>query len=343
MRASLGAVLTVVGLVLTGCFLLPPTEIDRQVHALYDGDKLLVITSSYATPTPDRPYFADTNATDWSYSAEERSADGATAGEVLFTVVEDFTAGGSVEYSPIYWDAKQQVVSVADWNGPYIVKGSGSAWTRHMLERPALLLELADFSVEASAFAPLDVVLSPDGSAVAVLWQFAYLEDDAFSDLLFNDVISFYSATDGSFLYGRRVQAAPAGGSDAAQLGPVPADTSFGPHRAYDVASDAAIWNRLIWQADGSAVYLVAPTQGEAVRLAYDPNAAQSTAPMPETPATVPDRATPSDSGPVKDDGLAAVITIPEQSNTTELSFVTVTGWEPFASQSLVDLSEVRY
>ncbi len=333
-------------LAVSGCSLFPHTEIVREVQAIWAGSDLLVAESSYWTRRPNQPYFAAAASRDWSYRLliwPDGNESGAI--EIAELPEETFTAGGSIEYSRMHWNSDTNVISVSDWNGPYLLvspSGAPGTWDRVSLSAPESLRQLLDFPAPVNDLSPNDVALSPDGSAVAILWHFAYSTDVGGLDLRFNEIAAFYDARDGSFLYARRLNEDP-GGSTAAQFGPHPTAELFPSNLPFPFISDAANFSRIIWAHDSSGIYLVDTAFDAAVFVGFDAgaDAAFTSAPQPVAATNVPASALPSNSGPVRDDGRAAIVTL--IGNEGVLSFTQLSGWTPFGGDTLVPIGDAEY
>jgi hypothetical protein len=190
--------------------------------------------------------------------------------------------------------------------------------------------------------APTDVVLSPSGGAVAVLWEFTYQPDPASLELYHNYIMAFYHAADARFAYARRLSDQPPGGSPAPESGPIPVDltiSSLAPYASLMGHTEAPLWNRIIWSADGTGVFVVETVSDTAVYLAWEPSAPDP--PQPVQPARVPASAIPTASGPVGPHGRAAVIS--SAGNESTLTIRELTAWTAFGDAGTIPVADATY
>lgn len=335
--SALALLAAVAGSVLAGCGFLT-REIVRPVHAVWSGDELLVVEARYETWRPGAPYYADTAATGHEiHLTILPEGDAARAGATA-VIAEDFTAGGSIEYAPLSWDAGSGIIAVGDWSGPYLLLRDGAGWRRVALAPPPELTDLLDFAVGVDALVPLDTMLAPDAASVAVIWEFTYQPGDLFYELYHNYLLAVYDA-DGAFRFARRLSEQPPGGDRAVQAGPWPIDLTITPHRPYPLETDAVVYNRLIWSSDSTRVLVVEPFEPFAVSLAVE--ASTDPPPLPQEINLVPARPLPTDSGPVRSDGLAARIV--HSGNESVWTLEQLAGWEPFGAGGSVPLEAGVY
>ena len=315
-------------LFLPSCFL-AETEVVRDLRASWspDGSSLLVVTSSYTTTDPSAPYHYDPSAFDYrirlstvdAADLELLSLEDVPRAKIA-EIKEGKGSGGLAQYSPSYWmpDAP---------SGPLVVFGGRDGYGYLVGERRRVGYGAARAAHEA-ALGPedawiaqylerVDIVPSPDGSVVAVLWYAFYFLVDEFGPIAHIRVLSYHDAATGAHL--RSVQPTPSPWHFLRGMDPyAPLDTEAGSY-AYTA-----------WKADGSGVYVILPGDENGDEPLPDGGYAIEEdkvvfVPLAEAPphavSEVPPRPVQTSSGAVRADGSAVVMEL-RSGNRTRLSIV---------------------
>jgi len=325
-----------------------PTEVRVRSNAVFadDGQSIVIAETRYLTHQPEQPWFYAPEATGWQVSFLTAAPDlsNVTPGPVFD---ETYAQGGGIQSALIHFVASRRTVVATEYH--QAVAYDFDARVRRLYALPED--EKARLFVTGAGdlrplMEPVATVPSPSGAVVAVFYTSTFEGPGGMFDLRYVHAIGFFELG-GAFL--RAVALSPWDGTEEDlmldQPVPEPMLPQLQPPDFAGLGSVAASNpGRLIWSSDSAAVFVVdrdvndaGVASGLAWRIEVSTGAAASV-------AEVPERAVPTLSGPVSDDGRMLVVRRSRAApNDDSLELYATTNWKPFAQLERVPVAEATY
>jgi len=157
--------------------------IERIVNAVWSSDdsEILKVVSTYETHKPEENYYFAPSGKNWEYRFEICSSDLAEC--VVVGRSDDMDQGGTLEYVPLYWLPKVQMIYTLNPLNRAVLKNMQGEET--LLEPPAEIISEI-FEGTGGYYEAVDIAPSPNEDVIVAFFQAVYLTDDNYTNITFD-------------------------------------------------------------------------------------------------------------------------------------------------------------